>query len=571
MYKLFLNKILLFCITIAFILRIYLGEIVGIWFPSEQVYDDALLVAYALPEHYSTPDHLTLLKTMSYPWFLNFVDLVNLPYTVVISFIWCLSALLIFNLSLIIIKNKYIAFFSFLYILFLPTAFEIWMGTRLYRNSILVPFVMMNFYFMVYNIYALYKNIKTNKLYSFMSSTLFGILFSFTYYIKEDGIWLLACMIAYIVIYTLIMLIKFIFNREILSYNLFFNILTLFFPILIFIASSYIYKDMNYRITGVKAIETRTQSELGDFVKKIYKISSKTRNSIHWAPADAIDAAYKVSSTFQKYPELRNKIIHTPWFSNDIYIDPIRGDFLTWVLRTALTEANIWKTEKQVNDLFREINKELEQAFNNGSLKKENERMQLVSSMGGRNWSEINDLIPLVGKIYRGTIFLKGYSAGSVPGNITNLYISHKAAELTNIQYLANPQVMENGIVDHSRANNIVNIIFSLYKTINFILFFMSIGIIVYMVFLFILNSKAIKEKFIFYKDSFVFLTISLSFLMLSFVYSLAIAWFSEFIFKDGVNMTILNFYSVINSGLMSFFYMFGLFTFISLFRLRNI
>lgn len=569
------NKILFIILTLSIFFRIYLGELTGAWFPSDQAYDDALLINYALYNNYTSPDHLTLLKTMGYPWFLKIVSFTGLDYTIFLSLIWSFSSLLILKLVYVISSNKLISYFFFIYILFMPTAFEIWAGTRLYRNSILAPFTIIVFYYITIQIVYFYKSsidsIKKRFLF-FISSIFLGVFFTFTYYIKEDGVWLLACLLASILLSISLSIVNLFKTPSSERKGELINVGILFVPLIIFNIGTNMYKSFNLEKVGVAEIETRTQGELGLFVRNIYKIASYNRNGINWAPADAIDKAYNVSKTFQQYPELRNKIIHTPWFSNDAYQDPIRGDFLTWVLRTALTESGTWKTEKQVNDLFYNINRELDEAFSNNSLEKEKNRIQIVSSMGGRSWEEIRKIMPLVGKIYRGNILLKGYSAGSQPaGNTKDLEIAKKAAELTGISYLTDYSKMNNGIVNNNKANDIIENIFKIYKLVNIFLFILSISILIYVPLFCILNTQLLKERFHQYKDSIAYAFAELGFLLLSFIYSVAIAWFSEFIFLDGVNMTILNFYSVINSVLLAFFYIFGLITFCKLYTLRKL
>ena len=556
-------------ILVFIFFRIYLGELTGVWFPSDQAYDDALLVQYALSTHYQYPNHLTLLKTMSFPWFLDLVYISQLNYTLVLSLLWCLAAILIFRFLYKNTNNVWISFFFFLYVLFMPTAFELWMGTRLYRNAIIAPFVIIVFYFMVSNIFLVCKNKSFDNKRFFISSIIFGLFFTFSFYIKEDGIWLLMCLISSIILCSIIIVVRMFFSNQKCRLNNLISIFLLFLPLLIFGVGTNVYKYINYQFTGVSAIETRTQGELGRFVKYIYKIDSDNRTSIHWAPADAIDKAYNVSTTFQKYPELRNKIIHTPWFGHDAYVTPIKGDFLTWVLRTALIESNVWNSEKQVNDIFYNINNELEMAFNDGRLIKDTKRIQITSSMGGRTYEEINKLFSLVGKIYKGSVFLRNYSAGSVVGNVVNPEIAQKASELTRIHYFTDYSKMEEGIVDIKKANKIINLIFKVYRIINTILFFLAFFMIIYPVLFSLFNTKMVRENFSTYVSAFLFSGGALAFILLSLVYSLAIAWFSEFIFTEGINMTILNFYSVANSVLLMFFYILGVMSFRAFLRTK--
>ena len=263
------NILVFISLSIPVLFRVYLGELTGVWFPSDQAYDDALLIQYALSTHYQYSDHLTLLKTMSFPWFLDLVYISQLNYTLVLSLLWCLAAILIFRLLYKNTNNICVSLFFFLYVLFMPTAFEIWMGTRLYRNSIIAPFIIIVFYFIISNIFLVCKNKNFNNKKLFISSIIFGLFFTFSFYIKEDGIWLLMCLISSVILCSSIIVTRFIFSNTNNKYrvNNLISIFLLFLPLLIFGVGTNVYKYINYQFTGVSAIETRTQGELGRFVR----------------------------------------------------------------------------------------------------------------------------------------------------------------------------------------------------------------------------------------------------------------------------------------------------------------
>ncbi|PJG84403.1 hypothetical protein [Conservatibacter flavescens] len=554
----------IFIILLIFI-RLYLGEITGFWFPSDQAYDDALMIQYALPSHYQNIDHTSLLKTMSFPIFLDFVYISQLNYSLVLSIFWCISALTVLNLILKLNQNKFIALLAFIYFLFLPTAFEIWMGTRLYRNSIIAPFTIMSFSFILWNVFSAMLN-RNQKLFSVV---IYSLVFSFTFYIKEDGVWLLACLVSSIILCLLIYIYKYI--KGYFSKKIFFSkLILLIMPLLVYQVITVTYKSVNQHFFGVYAIETRNGGELGRFTKNIYKIKSDNRTSIHWAPADSIDKAFNVSPTFQKHLELRNKIIHTPWFGGDAYVNPIKGDFLTWVLRTALVEANVWTSEKDVDTLFKQINSEVEKAFEEGILEKET-KFQLVSSTGGKSIDEIKNLWKIMRKGYQGSILLHNYSAGSQPaGNILNMEIADLASRLTHTEYLTNYEIMQDSFVNSELANKWINFIFSIYKKMNVFCILLCIAVISYCFLSFIFNFNFIKDNIKRNKMVFLYCATTLAFILLSFVYTFAIAWFSEFIFTDGINMTVLNFYNVANSVLLGFAYIFAMLTAKELFSLNK-
>ncbi|WP_297053867.1 hypothetical protein [uncultured Dubosiella sp.] len=533
------------CITLI-IFRLILGWYIGIQYYSSEFYDDALLMNYAdFSTHFQNPNYLSLVKTMSYPLFLNIVHLSKIPYSLFVSGIWVIDGLYMKNFLKNISKKEWISMIGFLYVAYFPTAFEIWQGTRVYRNSIIAPFVIFIF---IYLLNFTYKNI-TNKI-SFLDCIKalgFGVIFTFTYYIKEDGLWLLACLLFAILANILIR----VFIRKLPKIKRIKGmIIVLCFSLIIisvFGGLTTQYKALNKKYFGVSEVETRNGGELGKFAANVYKISSLNRNQNYWAPKDAIDKAWDNSPTLQKYPQLYEAIIHTPWYG-DIESNPIRGDFLTWVLRTALIDTNIWTNESEVSDLFGKVNIELEEAFKNGQLEEDN-RIQLLSSAGGRTISQILSLYRLMGKAFLGAVFLKDYvPAIQTVGNTDNEEVAQKAAELTNTNYL----------LDYSKkpisniVNSVIKGIYWLYRIVNGILL---INCLISIIWAFIkIIKKIIKhiriDKVAVYLQfsSFVCLGIGLA-------YSLAISWFSEFIFLDGYNPVILNFYMVGLPAVLTFSY----------------
>jgi len=538
-----LKKPSFYIIIVLICLRIFLGWASGIQFNSIDTYDDALFIAYTdLQTHFLSPNYLSLVKTMSFPLFLNFVKATGLQFSIITSLLLIIDAFYFKRLIKMISKNKWIEYFSFVYVLFFPTAFELWQGTRVYRNTIIAPFVMFMF---IYMIEFTYKNLNRHiSVLDCLISIIMSIVFTFTYYIKEDGLWLLACLLFFILVNIVISIFNVKKVKQKIKY-----ILTIFLCFSLMISgfsciTSY-YKYTNAKYFGVPEIETRNGGELGEFAANIYKIDSNKRNMIYWAPKEAIDKAWKTSKTLQEHPELYQAIINTPWYGN-IGQNPIQGDFLTWVLRTALYDTGLWTNEKNVSDLFHQVNEELEKGFEDGTLKKDT-RIQLLSSAGGRTFREIISLAPLVYKSFLGSIFLEGYIPGiNSIGNSEDSEVTKSAADYTNTSY----------IEDYSKKfhsnflDKVIQILFWIYRIMNCVLFIsILITIGFYLFRLFRYGFKAVHKN-----ASFLFLT-SLICLGIGVVYAIAISWFSQFIFISGVNMSILNFYVIGLPVLLSFSY----------------
>ena len=199
------EKIFYFAATALFFIRIWLGRTAGVFIEIFQYYDDMLLVNYADFEgHFSgenLPTNLALLKDMGYPIFLHLVKISGLSYVDWLSVTWLVAAIMtvIFFKELTGNKNKKIWLLIFAYVLFQPVAFT-YIGLRIYRNAILTQFylVTLEMLAIIFLFYFREQLFHFKKI--FLWSFALGIIFSWTYYLKEDGIWLLICLVAVIAI-----------------------------------------------------------------------------------------------------------------------------------------------------------------------------------------------------------------------------------------------------------------------------------------------------------------------------------------------------------------------------------
>ena len=530
------------------LMRILLGAAIGVWFPAAQQWDDRLMIGYtALKAHFSIPVYYSLVKDMSFPVFLKLTSASHIPYSAILAILWVTAALSIYTLiKRICCNSKYcniIAFFCYIYCLFLPQAFDIWSGTRLYRNPLISPLVIIIFSLIIRMVYDLdFGN-------RFIYSILLGLLFSFTYYIKEDGLWLLACL----VFATLVSLVRNLYIRQFSVKSL----IVLILPVFIFIASSLGYRTINYLSFGVFEINTRTGGEFGSFMEHLYEIESDNRSIVVWTPADTFQKAYDSSSTLAKHPELLDEIMHSPWAQYDLYANPLAGDHLAWALRDALLDTGLYTSERDVQEFFRTVNNELDEAFKSGTLHRDKETHQLLPSTGGYTSSEIANLFTNVADSFLGAIILKGYRPGL--GNVSEEEISayqtecDMAASVTNERYVSNIDLFNNKHASSDRLIPCLTFLAWIYRVINVVLFVLSLVLM----FLFIIRalSHYQSHKHIAKNNlkPYMFVIGSAAMLGISICYAFSISWFSAFLFEDGIDMTILNFYNIALPGLLMY------------------
>ena len=503
------NKILLALAAIFTVARFYVARLIGVFFIVLSPHDDHLMMSYShLYGHFVQQEftyNIPLMKDMGFPLFIQIVARSGISYVDWLTILWVLVAALMTYLFVISTdcKNKKIWLLVYIFTLFIPIAFG-YTGRRLYRQSFLSPMYFLTFELIVIMFVISWKKIEMSLKRKTALSVILGGVFTLTYYVKEDGIWLLICLVTA----ALASLVGIILNGEKIAKNALLIVL----PLIIFNVSTVFYKSVNEHFFGVYLINNRTEGQLGQFVKNAYKIKSPNRTSKIWAPPDVVEKMFEVSPTLAGQERLKDFVLHTGWCRGDMKENPVKGDFLTWVMLVELCNSGTCKTATEQEEFLGKVNQEIDEAFKNGKLEKE-DKIQLVSSMGGYSWAEIWELRELILQIYQSHLLTEAYD--SELDKAQALYPPNGEEEFKEVVR----QVSKTLNWDLTKESNnveerkkVATGIFTLYKVLNTILFAAAI----------IAMFKKLKDKINY--------VICAGFLILSLAYALAISWFSYFI-----------------------------------------
>lgn len=512
--------------VILVIVRITVGHMLGAWYMVDYAYDDLAMFDGLSPQRIINPSHMSLIKNLAFSVFLGITGLSGIPYTIMTGILWSLTALVVWLLLKKVTSKRWVQLLGFVYVLFLPIAFESWGGLRIYRNAIIAPCIIltMTLLTMIVVDVVKWKDIKKSTI---ITSIMAGVAFCYTYFLKEDGIWLMLTAGAMMTFCIVVTIVHFFKDRQKKNAKLTTRksikwAIICIVPFLVLFTGDTIYRGFNNMAFGVREINTRTEGELGKFVYNIYKIESPNRSMTIWAPYDAIQKAFKVSPTLGAHPELLEGIMTTEWFDGDIVNNPIPKDFLTWVIRTELTQAGLWTSEKDVNDLFRQVNSEIQAAFNSGALEKTTGRIQIISSIAGYTPEEIaeSNFLSQLWWAFEDAVWLKGYAPG---------YDYDIKGDSTKIERVTNMNTSEINSPSGSRkavAKAICSIIFAIYRVANTVLI---IATVIFITTQAIALAKKHKLKTISHKNIQVqslSLGLGLFFLGITFAYTIATAWF---------------------------------------------
>lgn len=551
------KTIFIILICLFALLRVYLGANLNTWYFLNSAHDDLLMLTYSnIPKYFHEWNILTLCKTISYPLFLFFVNITGISYRIWLSILCLISGfLVIYALNKYITKNKAILILAFVFILFQPFNFEITTSAKIYRNAILMPCTII----FLTTLYILINQLiskEFNTLKTIFWGIIVGLTFTFTFYIKEDGIIffpILAVSLLVIILFKLYKLLKEnkINGKKLISkpdmQKLIKFIIICIIPLLIFSALTIGLKEVNNHYFGVSEINTRTEGELGEFYQNLLKIDDENKNNTIWIPASTIEKAWDASPTLQSRPDLYNEIMYGGWVQGNYSATPLEGDHFTWAIRDSLNTVGLFTSEKTVNDFFFKVNNELEQAFENGTLEK-SDKIFISSSATGRSIDELNQIIPYIIEGLKNNLFYENivYEAYPIP-NTTNTVINAQTeyTELVlNDNFITlnnNPDTVE---FKTKIPTAIIGMDVLLYQTISYIVVALSlIGFIS-------LGIYQIKNKF---KNRTLTALVGFQFLLLGtfIVQIIGVSWFISWI---EIERGVMNYYTASSQGIFSLF-----------------
>lgn len=510
----------LFAACVLFAVRLLIGRMAGCHILTTAYHDDMLMIRYAdLIGHFIThnlPPQDLLVKDMSFPLMLRLVKFTGIAYTDFLALLWFLAALSVVALFRTLTAEKNLAcdLAIFAFVLFAPVAFE-YPGVRVYRTAAIPPlyFVVLSLMALQFAWHFIKHKLPPRRLLTF--EVVLGFFFALTYYVKEDGIWLLMCLASV----TTICFVKIIFDGE----QIFRRVAILMIPLMIFAGGTIAYKSVNKICFGVYLINNRTEGELGKFQQLIYKIKSDERTASIWTPTDALAQAFDASETLRQAPALREAVWHTDWFNGDITTHPIDGDFLGWVMLRTLYDSGTCKTLADQENFLGKVNAELNAAFETGQLQRD-DRFQLVSSMGSMTTQEIFSLLPLMAAEYLVHVTLQFNEPCSDFQNAQDKRTLNRASKVLNMDLA---EFAEPRFYTHATMNFLEKM-FALYSVIQTLLFVAANVGVVGSLWAIIRNKKSFSAR------GYVLLAIAAGNLLLSVAYALAIAWFCEYLYAKG-------------------------------------
>lgn len=426
--RIFLKLVLVILMLLLAFLRIRLAQERIPAYINDGPHDERLMLEYSdFETHFSAPqEERTLVKYLAFPWYLNLPSCFGLSLSTVYGLTWVLAALAVW-LAVRRIASPLYSFFAYALILFAPQGLDSFAGITLYRNMIIAPFFFMVLGLMASIVLLIWQKKNKGMLWQLLLLSLaLAAVFPIAYFIKEDSFWMKPLLALFTAGTGIGLAVRFVrqcgWNRKpekagraqkadakkiqhaLVRFAA--GLLCLLLPLGLFSIQSSRYLKANTDAFAYPHYTLRTQGELAEFSNRVFTIASETRSIDTWSTYDALEQAFAASPTLQSHPILRQLVFQSPWTLSG-QVDII-GDFLPWVLITAVYTDPQLGSAQAAEAFFGQVNQELDAAFENGTLSKDS-RLQISASGGGRNSQELLELLPDLGLMLENLIFLNQY------------------------------------------------------------------------------------------------------------------------------------------------------------------
>lgn len=311
-----------------------------------------------------TYDQFTLVKGMMFPLFLAISHYIGIPYTVATICLYIISSIIFIHMLKNIIKNKYLLGFIFLVLVFNPVTTSINTLSRVYRNCLTPSQVLLIIGCCMQVYFKINEKTKTKYLWAILG----GISLASFYNTREDSVWI----IPFIMFFIIITIIKILINKE-KTKNKLTNVICVFIPCIILIATNTIISTLNYKYYGIYTTNELNNSAFTRAMKNIYAVKNSDNIEYVSVSRKKLEEIYKVSPTMNQLKDNLDNAIEIYMVADRHPSDnEVEDGWFFWCLRHAVSTAGYYDTAQHAEEIYNKISDEIEQAFKEGNLEKQN-------------------------------------------------------------------------------------------------------------------------------------------------------------------------------------------------------
>lgn len=375
-----LGWILIFILSF---LRIGLTIKMPLTFNSLEDFDDAVLIRYAesifAGNWLGDYNNLTLVKGISYSFFIDLAQWIFVPYTLLLGMFNILAAGLFVNAIKKSFKKKWILGIIYILLIYSPVGFSFLISQRVYRMAV-IPYAVLSTFSCIIGLYIRRHEKVRDKLPWAIGG---GICLFFFWNVREDSIWI----VPFVAVVTLIIISDYLFVKKDRGRLLLKNITVAFTPIVILIVGQIGICSLNFHYYGVFTTNDRSGTHFGEVMSLLYKMDAEDKNQNIWVSFDAMEKAMDASDTLNSIrPSLESSL--GAWGQEG----EIKGDLIAWTIRDAVQSAGYYENAKKANEFYKNVAEELRQAYKDGTLK-EKKAIYFSSQSTGIQLDEIPNLV----------------------------------------------------------------------------------------------------------------------------------------------------------------------------------
>ena len=307
------------------------------------------------------------------------------------------------------------------------------------------------------------------------------ITFPFFWHIKEDSIWVLP----FIIVINFLFIINLLLTNKKDKKELIKKFVLIFLPFISLLIINIIISYLNYSYYGVFLISDKGDGEFGRMISNMYKIEDEEKSDDIWISKKMLNDLSKVSPTFNTLqPEIVN---NAAWLNED---GEVLGDLIIWKIRYIMTNAGYFENAVKVQEFSREVNQDIEKAFKDGTLKKNNNKIYISSQMRGLTIKEIFDYFP---KTIQMMDKVSNYEGCGISINTTNTGDPNKIQYIQSVLGVITKDKGDLQDVSH-RSEKVSNLIVDGFKKASFIINILAI--IGYLLYTIKMVTELISKKF---------------------------------------------------------------------------
>lgn len=442
-------------------------------------YDDQLFIHYSEEilsgnwlGAYSTK---TLSKGISYSLFMVWANKLHLSYGMFLGLFNILASSVAAVALRPLINNRWILTFIYSFFLYSPVTLTSEYSIRIYRNTLVVPAVVL----VIACLVGLYFR-RNGKLKPFILWSMgLSLIFPFYWYIREDSLWLLPLVIVGLLIIAGSVIFenvsdfrlknlrsalsKFYFTRKQLT-----KLVLCLMPFVLLYSTTKVLKNTNKEHYGIELVNDRTGGAFGHVSKQLIRMDDGTKlnqsNSKVWVSRKALEKAEAVSPTLKSIAKNIDWIYQgSPWSGGE----DIAGDIIFWALRDAAAQAGYYKEGQKTEQFWQKVDSELSEAYKNGKLKKKKE-IYLTATGDGKLMKDLPLVADFMKSGFSYNVLYKNYGQGA-NGTLGPKEEVKKAEELLNHSFSNNWQDVnapQNRPVKVSRISKISDGIIKWYQNL---------------------------------------------------------------------------------------------------------